>query len=134
MPTPNAVRKSIQDRFKAVWLTETVYDFDNIEFTQPIKAKWIRLVVRTKLRAITTMGVAGNRKFSSDAAVVAQVFVPVETGTSENDRLSKKLADIFDGVRFDGLAFEAAIVREIGVSGKFFQYNVECSFSYEDIK
>ena len=134
MPTINAARKSIQDRFKAQWLTETVYDFDNADFTIPDSGNWVRLVVRTRTRAQTTLGHDGNRKFSSEAAVVAQVFVPVETGTFDSDRLALKLANIFDGTRFDGLAFLAAETREIGTSGDFHQVNVECIFKYEDVK
>lgn len=134
MPTINEARKSIQDKFKASWGSETVYDFDNTDFTAPEEANWVRLVVRTQIRAQTTLGRTGNRKFSSDAMIMAQVFVPVETGTSDADRLSTKLANIFEGIRLDGLAFEAAVIRESGTSGKFHQYNVDCSFSYEDIK
>lgn len=134
MPTLNEARKSIQDRFEAQWLSETVFDFDNTDFTMPEGENWVRLVVRTKTRDQSTMGRTGNRKFETDAAVVAQVFVPIETGTSEADRLSKKLADIFDSIRFDSLRFFAAEIRESGTSGEFHQYNVTCSFSYEDIK
>jgi len=134
MPTLNEVRQSVQDRFEAQWLKETVFDFDNDDFTIPEGEKWVRVVVRTKTRNQTTLGGTGNRKFRSDAAVVAQVFVPIETGTSEADRLSKKLADIFDSTRFDSLWFFAAEIRESGTSGEFHQYNVTCNFSYEDIK
>lgn len=135
MPTPNAARKSVQDKFIAEWAGETIFDFDNDDFDVPEPAvEWVRLVIRTKVRKQTTLGRVGNRKFQSDAAVVAQVFVPVETGTSEADRLATKLANIYDGTRFDGLSFLAAETREIGESGGFHQYNVTCSFNYEDIK
>ena len=134
MPTLNEARKSIQDRFITQWASETVFDFDNDDFTMPEGVPWVRLVVRTKTRDQTTLGRVGNRKFETDAAVVAQVFVLTETGTSEADRLSTLLANIFDGVRFDSLRFFAAEIRESGTSGDFHQYNVTCSFSYEDIK
>ncbi len=135
MPTLNEARKSIQDTFIADWAAETIFDFDNDDFDVPEPdVKWVRLVVRTKVRKQTTLGRVSNRKFQSDAAVVAQVFVPVETGTSEADRLATKLANIFDGTRFDGLSFLAAETREVGESGGFHQYNVTCSFNYEDIK
>lgn len=135
MPTLNDARKSIQDKFVVDWASETVFDFDNGDFEVPASSvNWVRLVVRTKVRAQTTLGRVGNRKFQSDAAVVAQVFVPVETGTSEADRLATKLANIFEGTRFDGLSFLAAETREVGESGGFHQYNVTCSFNYEDIK
>ncbi len=134
MPTLNEARKSIQDRFTTQWADETIYDFDNADFEIPSAVNWVRLVVRTRTRRQSTLGRDGNRKFSSEAAVVAQVFVPVEEGTYDADRLSLKLANIFDGTRFDGLAFQAAETREIGTSGEFHQYNVECIFKYEDIK
>lgn len=134
MPTLNEVRQSVQDRFEAQWAAETVHDFDNEDFTMPEGVNWVRVVVRTKTRDQTTMGRVGNRKFETDAAMVAQVFVPIESGTSEADRLATKLANIFDSTRFDSLRFFAAVVRESGTSGEFHQYNVTCDFSYEDIK
>lgn len=135
MPTLNQARKSVQDKFTTDWADETIADFDNEDFDVPEPdVKWVRLVVRTKVRAQTTLGRVGNRKFSSEAAVVAQVFVPVKGGSSEADRLATKLANIFDGTRFDGLSFLAAETREVGESGGFHQYNVTCSFDYEDIK
>ena len=135
MPTLNDARKSIQDKFIVDWASETVFDFDNGDFEAPEPdVKWVRLVVKTKTRKQTTMGRVGNRKFQSDAAVVAQVFVPVETGSSEADRLATKLANIYDGTRFDSLSFLAAETREIGESGGFHRYNVTCEFNYEDIK
>lgn len=134
MPTLNEARKSIQDTFEAAWGSETVYDYDNSDFTMPEDANWVRLVVRVRTRTQTSLGRVGNRKFNTKAAVSAQVFVPVEEGTFDADRLSKKLADIFDGTRFDSLSFKAAVVRESGASGEFFQYNVEVPFDFEEIK
>lgn len=134
MPTLNEVRQSVQDRFEAQWLSETVFDYDNDDFTIPEGENWVRVVVRTMTRGQSSMGQVGNRKFATAAAVVAQVFVPIESGTSEADRLATKLANIFDGTRFDSLWFFAAEIRESGTSGEFHQYNVTCTFSYEDIK
>ena len=134
MPTLNEARKSIQDKFTAEWASETVSDFDNEDFETPEGINWVRLVVRTKVRTQTTLGRVGNRKFESEATVIGQVFVPVESGTSEADRLATKLANIFEGTRLDGLSFLAAETREIGESGGFHQYNVTCNFNYQDIK
>ena len=134
MPSLNDARKSIQDKFKADWADETIYDFDNTDFDIPESEPWVRVVVRTRDRNQDTLGRVGNRKFLSEAAISAQVFVPTETGTSEADRLSTKLRDIFDGTRLDGLWFFASVIRESGTSGDYHQYNVECSFSYEETK
>lgn len=134
MPTLNDARKAIQDKFKLDWASETVYDFDNSDFTIPEGEFWVRVVVRVRTRDQKTLGRVGNRKFNTKAAISAQVFVPVLTGTSDADRLSAKLANIFDATRLGELCFQAAVVRESGVSGEFFQYNVEVPFDFEEIK
>lgn len=134
MPTLNEARKSVQDKFKLDWADETVYDFDNSDFAIPEEENWVRVVVRVRDRTQKTLGRVGNRKFHTDAAISAQVFIPVETGTSEADRLATKLANIFEGTRLDGLSFLAATIRESGTSGDFHQYNVECEFNFEEIK
>lgn len=134
MPTLNAARKSVQDNFKLGWAGETIHDFDNADFNIPEGEDWVRVVVRVRTRVQISLGRVGNRKFRTVAAVSAQVFVPVETGTFDADRLSLKLANIFDGTRFDGLSFQAAVIREGGTSGEFHQYNVEIPFDFEEIR
>lgn len=131
----NDARKAVQDRFLTEWSTETLIDFDNEDFTIPEgDTQFVRLVVRNQVGNQDTLGSVGNRKFLRTAVVIIQVFVTIDDGTSEADRLSVKARDIFEGTRFSGLWFFASDINEIGPSEKHFLYNVRCEFNYEQIK
>jgi hypothetical protein len=80
------------------------------------------------------LGRSGNRKFLRAAAVHVQVFVPVDIGLARADELATSIRDIFEGTRLTKLWFFASDIQEIGVNGKFYQYNVESTFNYEETK
>ncbi len=131
----NEARKLIYDKFIADYASETIFDFDNEDFTPPEgNVSWVRLVVRNRVGNQDTLGPIGVRKFLRQAAVITQVFVPLDSGLSEADRLATIVRDIFEGTRLSGLWFFASDVQEIGTSGKFYQYNVESTFNYEQTK
>lgn len=131
----NDARKAIYDKFILEYNDETIFDFDNEDFTPPNgDTPWVRLVVRNRVGKQDTLGPIGVRKFLREAAVITQVFVPLDKGLSEADRLATIVRDIFEGIRLGGLWFFASDIQEIGPSGKFYQYNVESTFNYEQTK
>jgi len=131
----NDARKAIYDKFVTDWADETIFDFDNEDFEPPNgDTPWVRLVVRNRLGRQESLGAIGQRKFLREAAVIVQVFVPLDKGLSEADRLATKVRDIFEGTRLSGLWFFTSDIVEIGPDGKFYQYNVECVFNYEQTK
>ena len=135
MASLNDARKAIYDKFIADYNNETIFAFDNEESTPPDgDTPWVRLVVRNRVGNQDTLGPIGIRKFTRQAAVITQVFVPLDAGLTEADRLSTIVRDIFEGTRLNGLWFFASDVQEIGRSGKFYQYNVESTFNYEQTK
>lgn len=112
---------------------------DNEPFDEaklPDDAQWIRVVVRHSGRNQTTLGRPGNRKFQSDATLIAQVFVPNQKRTDIADRLAKSVADLFDSSTLDGLNFQAATIREGGSvrQARWFMMIVEVPFYYFDRK
>lgn len=131
----NNARIAIYDKFILDYANETIFDLDNEDFDQPEgNIPWVRLVVRNTTGAQDTLGPIGARKFLRTASVITQVFVPLDEGLSEADRLATIVRNIFEGTRLNDLWFFASDVQEIGPSGKFYVYNVESTFNYEEIK
>ena len=147
MPTPNTARQAIFNRLRnsfSLKLTERPQrlTLDNEKFKEPESGEWVRLVVRHSVREQETLGSAGNRRFQSDASLVAQVFTDQSFAAPErpedrlvrSDELAQEIADLFGSTSFDGLSFQAASAREAGQDGKWFLNVVEVPFTYEDVR
>ncbi len=136
MTTLNDAREAVYLRFTSTFtgVTADRVALDNEDFQEPRDGNWVRLVVRSVDREQDTLGRPGNRKFRPLATVFVQVYVPVDSGLQASDTLAKEAADVFEGVSFSGLDFEAAVVRETGPTDRWFQSVMEAPFRYEEIR
>ena len=134
--TPDDARKAIYQRILNAGLSvvDERIALENRKFTEPESGLWIRLVVQHHPREQVTMGQVGNRKFRSSGIAVAQIFDDIDTGTQQSDILAKELADLFEAVKFNGMSFEAADVREGGPEGQWYMTLVEVPFTYEEVR
>lgn len=136
MTTPNEAKEAIYLRFTGNFtgVAAGLIALDNEEFNEPDNGAWVRLVVRTGPRGQDTLGKAGNRKFRTTGTVFVQVYTETNTGVKSGDALAKEAADIFEGVSFSGLDFQAVQTRETGPDGKWYQHLVEAEFDYDEVK
>ena len=141
MPTPNEARTAIYMKMQtavaassSIGFDSTRISYDNRDFSPPSGGAWVRLAVRHTGRSQETLGAKGKRRFRSFGFVFVQVFTEVDSNMKDADRIAKAIADIFDAVTFDGLAFQAASSREGDVDGKWNTVIVEAPFSYDDVK
>lgn len=100
----------------------------------PSTDTWARIVVRTTNRAQDTLGRQGTRRFRTTAAVVVQVYTPINRGVQDAMTLAKEAADIFEGRSLSGLDFGAAQIEEIGPQGRYHLVMVEVPFDYDETK
>lgn len=131
----NDVRKVLYNEFINAWNDRTPINLDNEKFTQPESSPWVRFVVRNRISAQSTLGIPGNRKFLREGAAFVQVFIPVNTGTFEADKLAEAARDILEGRRLSEFLWTVNVdVREVGPDGKWYQVIVEASFTFEKTK
>lgn len=135
MSTINVARAVIYDRFITNWNDETAFDLDNESFDRPEDQPWVRMVVRNRTTGQESLGPVGLRKFLRKGAVFTQIFVPINTGVEEADRLAEIIRVMFEGVRLtNGVWFYESEVREVGAKDGFYQIIVESIFNYEQTK
>lgn len=132
MTTLNEAKEAITDRFVTLWGSTSPFTFDNEAFTKP--PTWVRLVVRHTGSNQETLGRVLNRKYNRQGSIFIQVFTPIDQGTQQADNLAQTARDIFEGVSFNGIYANDAIIREVGPEGDWYQINVEILFFYEGIK
>lgn len=136
MANINEVKNLIYNTFNINWDEPNIpYTKDNSRFETPSSSPWIRLTVRNRISNQETLGKKTNRKFLRSGSIYGQVFVPINTGTSEADRIAQKIRDIFEGERIDeSVWITNSDVREVGPDGDWYQFLVESFFTYEETK
>lgn len=136
MTTLNEAREAVYQRFvdNFTGVAASRITFDSEDFDPPSTGSWVRLAVRSVGRTQRTLGRETNRKFRSQAVVFVQIFSEANAGTQSADALAKEAADIYEGVRFSGLAFQVASVREAGPDKRWYQMVVEADFDYDETK
>ena len=81
-----------------------------------------------------SLGKIGNRRFERFGIIIANVFTPLEEGTSEGDNLARDIQNIYEGTRFNGVTINNSIVREKGVEDQWYHTIFEANFVYYEIK
>ena len=138
LTTLKLARDAVEAKWITDWATTTPYCFDNENFDPPAlgtvtaqnlySACWCRLVVRNRFSTKETLGAAP--RFERWAAIMIQVFVPVDTGRTDSDTLAQTARAVFEGLSFSGVKCHPGNVREAGVDGRWYQVNVEIPFTY----
>lgn len=95
---------------------------------------WVRAVVRERVSRQLSLGITTNRRFNRKAALVCQVFTPINTGSLASNVLVDSLREFFEGVTVSGLMFHNVEARNEGNDGKWYQVNVMAHFEFDEVK
>lgn len=82
-----------------------------------------------------SLGGVGNRIFTRNCVLVAQLFTPLQGDVEKISReLSKNAITILEGKSTPrGIAFLDVVPIEAGVSGGWYQINVQAKFEYDEV-
>lgn len=134
MATINDVRKILYNALINSWTENIPIYTDNQRFSVPDTA-WVRISVRNRVSNQETLGPVNLRKFLRQGSVFVQIFVPINEGLAEGDRLARIVRNIFEGTRqSSALWINSSDIREIGPDGDHYQILVESFFTYEETK
>lgn len=131
--TREAAAEVIRQRFAS--LIETgegiPTQYDNLPFDPPQNDEWIRW---TNLSGRSFQASLGkSRRWRTPGVAVAQVFVPIETGDDRAMQITDLIEGAFRGVSVNGVTFEETSVSNEGRSDNWYQWNVECSYYFDDV-
>ena len=115
-------QRDVETRFAAQW-TETPIAYENVDFTKPSNASWVRLTIIDG--SGKPYGIMGSTGQAVDNGLISvQVFVPEGTGTQEAKRLADEILPIYQDTRFSGIVTYIATVNTVGVGNGWHQTNV----------
>lgn len=127
MSTNQTERATCESLFATGWGSTTPIDYENVPFTAPSAAPWVRIVIRPG--PAVTGGTTGSTALNvTTGRVWVQVFVPEGTGTDKARQLADSAASIFGHQRSNGLLFLTPEFTAVGVANGYFQYNVSVPY------
>lgn len=134
--TYEEARNAIQGYVDANWSSTPsgTIAYDNLPFTPPSAAPWLRLNLRHAAGYQAGFG-GGTRRYRRNGVALLQIFVPEGEGPSEAMQLGDDAMGLFKGrVLSGGLRFGPVSLREIGVEDGWFQVNVAADFTFDEVK
>jgi hypothetical protein len=138
MTTLAEARESVYQRFLERWDLShpTVpYALDNEDFAPPTDGSpWARVSLRNMTSVQDTLGMEGARRWHRRALVMVQIFTPINEGAGSADVLAATVRGMFEGASFEGLDFEASLIREGVPDGRWWLVLVESPLSYYETR
>lgn len=134
--TYEEARNAIQSYLDGNWVSTppSTIAYDNLAFTPPNGAPWIRLAIQNNIGFQAGLG-GSVRRFRRQGIALILVFVPEGSGPTQATQLAEEAVLLFEGVLLPGgLRFDLVNLREVGVEAGWFQINVSAGFSFDDIR
>lgn len=107
--------------------------YENIEFTPPDNAYWVRLYILNGDANQISLGAAKSlHRFVG--VIVVQVFGPANEGEAGVRDVADAVANIFRAVDFgSGITCRSPTYTRVGVQGAYFQGNVSAPFYRDEL-
>jgi hypothetical protein len=133
--TKNQAKEYILERFVDN-IGATPYTFANDNYDPPVSSEFVHFEVIENFSYQESLGVIGNRKYEREGIIRANIFTPVNTGTTSSDSIATTIRTVFEGVSFDGIRCFDAIARDLtpDATNPWFQQIVEIEYQYTNTK
>ena len=137
MTTPNEAKEAILARWVSLYASFTIYTFANESFDPPNSdTAWVRVTIIPTFAEQSSLGKVANRRFTRQAILAVQSFVPLNTGTQLEDAIAKKVEDNFEGVKIVSpvLWLMTSTRSDLGVDNQWKAGLVEIPYSFQEVK
>lgn len=125
-----AVKISLEVKFKDIWEEYTPISYQNVPFTPPsLKGgnAWVKLnIMFGELKLVAMKGL-----FRGVGLMDVQLFADEGAGSGKVLRMADKVIAAFSGLQFEGILCKGVQMSSSGVVGGWLQVNVAVSFQFE---
>ena len=129
----DSIKGSIENFFSLEWEEKTLIEFENVLIQKAIDKSWIRLTVLTGGSFQNGFHGGGVNQYRTVGEIVLSIFIPVGGGTSEGDKLADKAVSILRGAHFDNIVCKTPSLNNIGITGEWYQINLNTPFTIDEI-
>ncbi len=127
--------KTVRKRFRTQVADEQYLkvglDSDS-EFDPPQDEAYCMLRFQVAQADQVSMGAVGNRRFRTNAFMVAEVRTPFRGGEKRAWEIANTIIAAFRGVSDTGVRFGVPVPTVIGRRGSHWQINVTCPFRFDE--
>lgn len=141
MPTIPEATDSICKCFHEAWQDQTPVDWPNVSDRDSVtklsdgNVAYVAFHVLHENSDQVSLGETGNRVFTREGQLIAQLFVPAgKRGLDEASLLAKAAVDAFEGITFEGVRFHRVSAKTAGLNGNWFQTNISADFEFDEVK
>lgn len=126
------INKDIRTNIHNSILNKYPMSMPNMKFAIPNPPEpYIRVSI--KHGDTNVIGCGAPKYQRSIGVVIVQVFIPEGRGDAGALSIADEVCTVLDNKSFDLVTFQSSRVKEVGVSGGFYQLNVVTSFSSDKI-
>lgn len=131
----DTAHNTINSRFKTqVADAQSVTTFyDNFPSDPPTGTTWVRWNVRPGIALQTAFAGANSGRHRHPGLAIAQIFVPLESGTQASVQLADVIKAAFRAVTVAGVVFQTPYITMVGKSEGWWQTNVNCPFYFDEV-
>lgn len=123
-------RRDIEKRLADNWAT-TPIAFDNVNFTPPEDAAWIRLVIQDGDAFRVCVGNPGHHR--QTGVIMLRIYVPLNGGTNTARQYADTLAALFRDVQFNGITCREASPINLGEVEGWYAYSINIPYFYDGV-
>ena len=103
--------------------------------TKPSDSSWVRFYIKNNNSFQNTFASTGNRNFRRQGLIIAQIFVPANSGTKTGEEIGDEINNIFEGKRFTDIYCYAGTFRESDIQEDgFFMFVLSIPFDFDTRK
>lgn len=126
---------AIKKHFAEQWADRTPVAYDDVAFSIPSDAAWLRLTIQHGMGYQASVGSPGSNQFRREGLVTVQIFTPEGGGAIAAYELADAVTPIFQRLgRVDGIAFKDVRLNEVGNrSAGWYHVNIKAEFEYDTI-
>lgn len=128
------LKDTILPYFITEWNAHTPVAYDNVEFTPPTNAPWVRFSIINNDTNRISIGPTTHRKYERYGYIFFQVFILGDAGTYVGDQLCEKLINIFEGKKLNSILFDTGTYTETGKDDIWYQYNGSIEWEFQEVK
>jgi len=129
--THNAVNSRFKTQVADTQSVATIYD--NFPGDPPVDTIWVRWSVRQAVASQVSFSGASSGRFRHPGLAIAQIFVPVDSGTQDGIQLADIIKAAFRAVTVASVTYQTPYFTQVGVTDGWWQMNVSCPFYFDEV-
>lgn len=136
--TPAQFRDEVRTAFANHWTAAgedlDVIAWNNLDFTPENRDVYVVFGLAHAVGSQASLGTGTEIQMRRETILAVQIFVRINTGQAEADRLAEIVLDFVESTKITGIRFRDQGLTEAGRSDQWFEVVVNCQIDYDSFR